>query len=142
MKIVINRCYGGFSISKEALLDLIKRGAACVEKISYQDYWGTDDGICLVEHLGKLEDFEEGFRACWCDNLYKDGFVYSLYSTFENQDIRKDPDLVSLVEENGSEFVSGRCAELAVVEIPDDVDWEIGEYDGVEWIAEKHRTWS
>jgi len=30
---------------------------------------------------------------------------------------------------------------LKIVEIPDDVDWEINEDDGSEWIAEKHRTW-
>jgi hypothetical protein len=27
------------------------------------------------------------------------------------------------------------------VEIPGDVSWHIGEYDGVEWVAEDHRTW-
>jgi hypothetical protein len=32
-------------------------------------------------------------------------------------------------------------AELKVVESPDDVEWEIEEYDGIEWIAEVHRTW-
>jgi hypothetical protein len=36
----------------------------------------------------------------------------------------------------------GVHAELKVVDVPDDVDWEIGEYDGTEWVAEKHRTWS
>lgn len=30
---------------------------------------------------------------------------------------------------------------LAVVEIPADVDWIIQDYDGYEWIAEKHRVW-
>jgi hypothetical protein len=32
-------------------------------------------------------------------------------------------------------------SELEVIEIPDDVQWEIGEYDGLEWVAEKHRVW-
>ena len=31
---------------------------------------------------------------------------------------------------------------LKVVEIPDDVEWEINEHDGNEWVAEKHRRWS
>jgi hypothetical protein len=35
----------------------------------------------------------------------------------------------------------GDCAELAVVEIPDGINWHIGEYDGIEHIAENHRTW-
>jgi hypothetical protein len=33
-------------------------------------------------------------------------------------------------------------AELRVVEVPDDVNWVIEEYDGLEWVAEVHRTWS
>lgn len=31
---------------------------------------------------------------------------------------------------------------LKVVEIPDGVQWHIAEYDGREWVAEDHRTWS
>jgi len=30
---------------------------------------------------------------------------------------------------------------LKVVEIPDDVEWNVQEYDGNEWVAEKHRIW-
>jgi hypothetical protein len=37
---------------------------------------------------------------------------------------------------------NGMYSKLKIVEIPGDVDWEIGEYDGNEWVAEKHRTWS
>ena len=33
------------------------------------------------------------------------------------------------------------CSTLKIIEIPDDVDWIIEEYDGNEWVAEKHRTW-
>ena len=54
---------------------------------------------------------------------------------------RDDPNLVRVVECLGSEQASGRCAYLEVIEIPDDVEWEIMEYDGMEWVAEKHRTW-
>lgn len=53
---------------------------------------------------------------------------------------RDDPVLVQVVEELGFE-ASDLFSELKVVEIPDDVDWIIQEYDGEEWIAEKHRTW-
>jgi len=28
-----------------------------------------------------------------------------------------------------------------VVEIPDDIEFVIEEYDGIEWVAEKHRVW-
>ena len=46
-----------------------------------------------------------------------------------------------MVEEGGTD-VNDRYSYLKVVEIPADVDWQICEYDGLEWIAEKHRTWS
>ena len=56
-------------------------------------------------------------------------------------DIPRDcPVLVSMVEEQGSAMNSD-YSELKVVEIPDDVEWYIEEYDGMEWVAEAHRTW-
>ena len=54
---------------------------------------------------------------------------------------RNDLDLVRVVETLGPEAAGGPGAELKVVEIPNDVDWEVVEHDGLEWVAEKHRTW-
>jgi len=54
---------------------------------------------------------------------------------------RNDPLLVDIVEELGEE-ADGEFAHLKVVEIPDDVEWYVDEYDGLEWVAEVHRTWS
>jgi hypothetical protein len=54
---------------------------------------------------------------------------------------RDDPYLVQIVKEMGKD-ADGTYANLKIVEIPGDVDWEIGEYDGREWVAERHRTWS
>lgn len=56
-------------------------------------------------------------------------------------DIPRDcPELVRLVEEMGVK-AGTRHSQLKVVEIPDDVKWEIDEYDGSEWVAEVHRVW-
>jgi predicted GTPase len=49
---------------------------------------------------------------------------------------RTDPKLIEFLER-----YPDRADSLKVVEIPDNVDWEIEEYDGAEWISEKHRTW-
>jgi hypothetical protein len=54
---------------------------------------------------------------------------------------RDDPALVSIVEKMGKK-AWGDNAELKVVEIPDGIEWELSEYDGVETIHEKHRSWS
>lgn len=91
MKVVINRCFGGFSLSEKA-----------------------------YEFLGLEWDWY--------------GYKYSDYS------LRADSRLVECVETLG-EKASGSLAELKVVEIPDDVYWEIEEYDGVESIHEVHRVW-
>ena len=46
---------------------------------------------------------------------------------------RNNPKLVSAVEEFGEDKASGFCANLRIVEIPDDyTDYYINEYDGAE----------
>ena len=53
---------------------------------------------------------------------------------------RDEPALVEIVERevaNGNSEIEA----LRVIEIPDDVKWQIREYDGSEWVAEVHRTW-
>lgn len=61
---------------------------------------------------------------------------------FSDRDIpRDDPYLVKIVKEMGM-AANGPHANLKIVEIPGDVEWLIQEYDGAEWVAEKHRTWS
>ena len=49
--------------------------------------------------------------------------------------------VIKVVKELGM-AANGAHANLKIVEIPGDVDWTIQEYDGVEWVAEKHRTWT
>ena len=75
--------------------------------------------------------------------------AWELYCERSGKDIEKDwdhdidrddPILVELVETLGKESW-GSYSILKIVEIPDDVDWVLQEYDGLEWIAEKHRTW-
>jgi hypothetical protein len=53
---------------------------------------------------------------------------------------RNNPQLIQIVEQLGKN-ANTRYSTLKIVEIPDDVEWQISEYDGVEWVAEKHRTW-
>ena len=61
---------------------------------------------------------------------------------FSLYDIPRDSvELVQAVEELKEES-NGGFSKLKVVEVPDDVDWTIEEYDGLEWVAEVHRTWS
>lgn len=51
-----------------------------------------------------------------------------------------DKDLVEVVELLGDK-ANGSYAKLRIVEIPDDVNFVIEEYDGIESIHEAHRSW-
>jgi hypothetical protein len=53
---------------------------------------------------------------------------------------RDDEHLIAVVEFMGR-AADGGYAELKIIEIPDDVNWYVEEYDGKEWVAERHRTW-
>ena len=122
MKIAINRCYGGFGLSDEAFERLLnlkgiefeKRPAKFSLYSEKHDYW--DKG-----HAGEDEHF----------------LTHYTFTGWEN---RTDPDLISVIEEMG-EKSWGSHSELNIVDVPDDVEWQIAEYDGIEWVAEKHRTW-
>ena len=64
-----------------------------------------------------------------------DGYGYAM-----NND-RTNPKLIDCIETLGDR-ANGRFARLKVVEIPDYVDWEITEYDGIEQIEEVHKIWA
>ena len=49
--------------------------------------------------------------------------------------------LVQIIEQLGDR-ANGYGATIQIVEVPDDVEWHLSEYDGIEWVAENHRTWS
>jgi len=53
---------------------------------------------------------------------------------------RDDPDLIAVVEKLG-EAANTWLSSLSIVEIPEGVNWYIEEYDGLEWVAERHRKW-
>lgn len=58
----------------------------------------------------------------------------------DEPEFRSHPTLVAVVEELKAD-AGDRHADLHIVYVPNDVQWYIEEYDGMEHIAEKHRTW-
>lgn len=143
MKVVINACFGGFSLSPEATLELWKRGGP-VEATPVDEYFGIDKGKDRSERFGKDEQLETWRRylANPARQVFLTVFSPDETLTLYARDVpRNDPILVQLVEEMG-DAANGSCAKLRIVEVPDDADWEIDEYDGNEHVAEKHRKWS
>jgi hypothetical protein len=62
-------------------------------------------------------------------------------TAFYHRNNRDSLKLIEVIEKLGSR-ANGQHSELKIVEIPDDVDYIIEEYDGLEWVSEVHRTWS
>jgi hypothetical protein len=54
---------------------------------------------------------------------------------------RFDPRLIAAVEKVGLNHASAVWSSLKIVEIPDDIEWYIADYDGCETIHENHRIW-
>jgi hypothetical protein len=122
MKVAINTCFGGFSLSEAAFEKLLTRLGIEFEKAKDDTYKSL--GITHYYRKGMV-DQDEGYL--------------SPYDFTHN---RASEDLIAVIEEMGVEKASGKYAELKIVEIPDDVKWHIDEYDGIEHVAENHRTWS
>jgi len=113
MKIVINDDYGGFSLSDKAI-----------------ELYGEKKGIDLI----KEKD------SSWTMSSYYKGSIEPENFFCEREIERNDPVLIEVVESLGAAG-NGAHASLKIIEIPEGVDWYIEEYDGIEWVAEKHRTW-
>ena len=141
MKIVINQCYGGFGISHEAAMRYFEIKGITVYPEHSKDCWGFWT-YWTVSPENRPETKEgDAFRAMTMAEKREYNKAYSEQTVHEREIERNDPALIQAVEELGKKSW-GEYAELAVVEIPDDIEWDIHEYDGMEHVAEKHRTWS
>lgn len=142
MKLVINACYGGFSLSLEAIKRYfeIKGQPIWVEESKEFTSLGVFT-VWLVPPEERIKEKEgEEFYKMTVEERIAYNKQYSKLTWYYRDIDRSDPILVQVVEELG-EAANGRCAELSVVDIPDDVNWTIEEYDGNEHVAEVHRTW-
>jgi hypothetical protein len=133
MKVVINVCFGGYGLSDKAIKALIKLKSPAIEKTNAVKAFGGEKKF--KQEIKKWKSAGDGYLSYFGAALVKNGYYYSVDSR-----VRTDPKLISVVEKLGKE-ANGQCAELRIVEIPDEVEYEIDEYDGNEHIAEAHRTW-
>ena len=115
MEVVINKSYGGFGLSNKAYEELIKLGWEVTTLNKDKKYVNPDAFICKGD--------KGYFFVNECDD-----------------NLRSCPDLVKVVKKLGAK-ANGQYSDLGIVEIPDGVEWEINDYDGMEWVAEEHRRW-
>lgn len=136
MKVVINSCYGGFSISHEAIMRYCEIKNIPVYPIP--EKWGfTTYSKVPPESRESFDDF----YTLSTEERKEYNRKYEEQTFYPDEISRNDPALIQVVEELGK-AANGKHAELKVVNIPDDVDFEIEDYDGMETICERRRKWS
>lgn len=108
MKIVLNKCFGGFSISKEAAEFMSKQGCKQAKE--------------------ELKESKDNWYGYGYTKKYSDGYDRTSYYLVEAVETLK-------------EKANGSSAKLKVVEIPDDIEYHIDEYDGIESVHENHKSW-
>jgi hypothetical protein len=112
-KIVVNRCYGGFGLSRQAVL--------LARELSGNPKWG---GWCIKGDISERGDV--------CD--YDFGHCSSVSRT--------DTTLVAVVEALGN-AANSEYSRLDVVELPKGTAYKIEEYDGKERIETRDSdNWS
>jgi hypothetical protein len=159
MKIVINTCFGGFSLSPRAVARLAAlQGKPCffftrkvgtgmddLESITLeeaQQQGGYTSAFTIPNPSSVIgEQGGQSWAEMSMDERIASNLRYEAVSLNDRPEDRANPLLIQTVEELG-EAANGRFAELKVIEIPDGVEWEINEYDGVESVHEKHRSWN
>lgn len=111
-KIVINPNYGGYGLSFEAMM-----------------LYGKKKGVEIHAFVRGKEIFAR-----------PEPYTRITYEPTQSEIDRDDPILVEVIEEIGN-FAHYDNREMRIVEIPDGIEWQIENYDGAEWVAEKHRIW-
>ena len=135
-EVAINKCFGGFGLSDEALELLYKKkGMKWVEK----DNCGI--GSSTYYSIPK-DEYDKISRECHKrDGDYREvngkGYILDSGRDFD----RDDPILIEVIKKMG-EKANGMCAKIKIIKIPFDIDFEIDEYDGMESIHETHRSWA
>lgn len=144
MNIVVNKCYGGFGLSHEAVMKYAeKKGMKLypyVDKIDKNLLRVKDAYIPLTDKIKEEHSLIYYFTKPLVNGKWPNENNEKTYF-YEREIERNDPALVEVVKELGNK-ANGSCARLEIVEIPDDVKWEIDEYDGQEWVQEQCRKWS
>lgn len=138
MKIVINKCYGGFGLSHEGVMEYAERS-----KLKLNAYINSrkDDGSIDFNKMEKYDGKSKEPLIFYSKSKLKADGTLPEKGDFSIRDIkRNDSNLIATVEKLG-EKANSRYSNLKIVTIPDGVLWQIEEYDGLEHVAQQHETW-
>jgi hypothetical protein len=128
-KIVYNACFGGFSLSHEAIMRYaeIKGITLYVQEDLFMNHY----------YLCPPEEFERIQAEDYAKPVQPGRFDASSALYFSDRDIeRNDPALVQVVEELGN-LANANSSRLEIEELPAGTLYRIDEYDGLESVETK-----
>lgn len=138
MKVILNKCYGGFGVSQKGYELYAKK-----KNLSLYMYKRSNDDFMIFEKISKDENvfltyyFTVDMGESFSIHSMKNWNGITLYL---DESHRTDSVLIEVVEELGKE-ASGEFADLQIVEIPDDLKYEVIDHDGIERLCEVGKTW-
>lgn len=137
-KVILNKCFGGFDVSDEAYVLYAKKKG--LELYKYESEYRSNGNFTYKKVKSTNSLFKHYFTKDMGDYVEISNEDYKKYSLYLDEEHREDTILIEVVEELG-EKASGRFGKLKVVEIPEDLDYVIDEYDGIETLHEKVQEW-
>jgi len=144
-KVVINNCFGGFGLSNKAVKMYAKELGKDLFFYKQTKYsFNSEDEKDGYTKVNEDDEKNSLFTFPLTEDLGEIINTYpedSYFSTYEIEKDRSNFILIQIIEELGKE-ANGRCASLKIIEIPDDVEYEIDDYDGMESVSEVHRSWN
>jgi hypothetical protein len=140
MKVVVNKCFGGFSLSHAAVMAYARlKGFKLYTYVSDRD---SDGHLAMNKyHLWNPKTEKDPFMVHYSKNPPNAEGTLENEGYFSERDIpRDDKALIAVVQKMGKRACT-RFSDLRVVTIPKGIEWKISEYGGLEHVEEKHRTW-
>lgn len=158
MEVILNKEYGGFSVSLMAYkLYTEKKG---IELYAYYGDYSNylSQGVVVFRKIdwtvsSLLEYYSNNLTSFYCftkdlgesiietkENKEEVIKIFVEYSFYLGKQNREDPILIEVVKELGNK-ASGSFSDLQIVEIPDELDYVIDDYDGYETLHQRVKIW-
>ena len=136
MKVILNKCYGGFGVSHKAIMLYFEKMG-----IDVYPYYSVSMGEYVFGESPGSTMSQRYFTEYYGEKVNGNDIDWDK-SIWINENNREDPVLIDIVETLGNE-ASGRYAKLVVVEIPDELkdNYVIDEYDGIETLHQDVPCW-
>ncbi len=133
---ILNKCFGGFVVSGKCYDLYAKKKGIVLHK-----YLPEEDGDDFVKVTGERKEvFTRYTTKDYGDRVKVEKFDWRTCIQLDGA-YRTDGALIECIEELGDEASVEGFSELRIVEVPDDLNYVVDEYDGLETLHEAVRTW-